>query len=132
MDSNAQNPRDETMPVAELRQIVNEFVAERNWQRYHSPKNLSMALAVEVSELMEHFQWWTEEEIRTRLQDPSVRRQVGEELADVCSYLLSLVNVLGFDLTTLLIEKMRKNREKYPAEENQGDYRKPGESSPEV
>lgn len=117
--------RDDSTTINELRDIVRQFVSERKWERYHTPKNLSMALSVEVAELQEHFQWWTDLEISDRLNDPDERRLVGEEIADVCAYLLSLVNELGFDLSTLLSEKMQKNRTKYPAEENQGDYRKP-------
>ena len=116
---------DNSTTINDLRDIVRQFVSERNWERYHTPKNLSMALSVEVAELQEHFQWWTDPEIADRLKDPDERRLVGEEIADVCAYLLSLVNELGFDLSTLLSEKMQKNRTKYPAEENQGDYRKP-------
>lgn len=116
---------DSSTTVSELREIVREFIRERDWERYHTPKNLSIALGVEVAELQEHFQWWTDPEITQKLTEPAERRQVGEEIADVCAYLLSLVNTLGFDLSTLLEEKMEKNRIKYPADEHRGDYRKP-------
>lgn len=116
---------DNSTTVSDLREIVREFVRERDWERYHTPKNLSIALSVEVAELQEHFQWWSDPEIAQKLTDPEQRRLVGEEIADVSAYLFCLVNTLGFDLSTLLEEKMKKNRLKYPADENQGDYRKP-------
>lgn len=111
--------------VSALRELVRDFVAERRWERYHTPKNLSMALSVEVAELQEHFQWWDEREIATRLEDAEERRRVGEEIADIGAYLFSLVNALGMDLSELMADKMRKNALKYPAEGNQGEYRRP-------
>jgi len=116
---------DEETKVVELRALVRDFVTEREWGRYHTPKNLSMALAVEVAELMEHFQWWNEEELEQKFSESGEREAIGAEIADVASYLLSLVNAMGFDLSSLMFDKMQKNAQKYPVEDCRGDYQRP-------
>lgn len=113
---------DATTTVAELRQILAEFVAERDWSQFHSPKNVSMALAIEVAELMEHFQWLTTEASRKLADDPGKLAAVGEELADVVGYSLALANELGIDVSSAIRAKMIKNRLKYPAAEYRGRY----------
>ena len=113
---------DATTTVAELRAIVREFVDARQWQQFHAPKNLSMALAIEAAELMEHFQWITAEASRQIGDDPARRAAVAEELADVTCYALALANELGIDLADALREKMKKNELKYPADQYQGRY----------
>ena len=110
--------------VSALRQLVHQFVAERNWQQFHSPKNLAMALSIEAAELMEHFQWCTGEESRELTKNPAKLAEVGEELADVLSYSLGLANTLGIDLTQALQSKMQKNRVKYPADTYRGRYKR--------
>ena len=116
---------DRSTTIAELRDVVRQFVSERNWERYHTPKNLSIALGVEVAELQEHFQWWDDSEVAEILNKPEELEEVGEEIADVCAYLLSLVNCLDLDLTSILEAKMKKNREKYPTDLHRGVYHKP-------
>ena len=108
--------------VQDLRQLVAEFVDERDWQQFHSPKNLSMALAIEVAELMEHFQWISMDESRQIGDDQEKRLGVQEELADVLCYALAIANSLDIDIATAMTEKMVKNRKKYPAEEFRGRY----------
>jgi NTP pyrophosphatase (non-canonical NTP hydrolase) len=108
--------------VAELRQLVGEFVAERNWGQFHTPKNLSMSLAIEAAELMEHFQWLTPEQSRELAGDDVRRSAAGEELADVICYALALANELGLDVAAAMQAKMRKNALKYPAAEYRGRY----------
>lgn len=112
---------DESTTVAELRNLVRHFVAERAWQVFHSPKNLSMSLAIEAAELMEHFQWISPDASRT--PEPSERTAIGEELADVICYALALANSLELDLSDAVRDKMKKNERKYPAAEFQGRYR---------
>jgi NTP pyrophosphatase (non-canonical NTP hydrolase) len=102
--------------------MLAEFVAERDWSQFHSPKNVSMALAIEVAELMEHFQWLTIEASRKLADDPQKLAAVGEELADVIGYSFVLANVLGIDVSTAMRNKMVKNRLKYPADEYRGRY----------
>ena len=113
---------DQITVVEELREMVRVFVDERDWRQFHSPKNLSMSLAIEAAELMEHFQWLTIQESHDVADDPEARATAGEELADVLCYTLALANELKLDLSQTLRAKMRKNRAKYPAEEYRGRY----------
>lgn len=115
-------PRDESTSVAELKQIVAAFVAERDWSQFHAPKNLSMALAVEASELMEHFQWIDADESRLIAADEQKLSAVGEELADVIGYSLAMANELGIDIASTVRAKMVKNAQKYPADEFRGKH----------
>ena len=113
---------DDVTTIAQLREIVRCFVDERDWQQFHSPKNLSMALSIEAAELMEHFQWITTEKSRRVGTDPERLRAVGEELADVLCYALAIANELDIDLSDALRAKMKKNKLKYPADEYRGRY----------
>jgi NTP pyrophosphatase (non-canonical NTP hydrolase) len=113
---------DATTTVAELRRLIADFVAERDWSQFHSPKNVSMALAVEAAELMEHFQWLTPEASRRLVDEPQKLADVGEEIADVVGYAMALANELGIDLASAIRAKMRKNAAKYPADEYRGRF----------
>ncbi len=113
---------DKETRLIELRDIVRRFVNERDWQQFHSPKNLSMALAIEAAELMEHFQWITPDASRAVGNEPNKLNDVREELADVFCYTLAIANELNIDLTTALRDKMKKNEAKYPAEQYRGRY----------
>lgn len=113
------------MPVAELKTLQERlaaFAAARDWQQFHSPKNLAMALSVEAGELLEEFQWLTEE-ASTRL-DAERRERVRLELADVFIYLLRLAGELGVDLMRAAEDKIALNEKKYPADRVRGDSRK--------
>ena len=107
---------DQTTTVAELVKLINDFVAEREWQQFHDAKNLSASIAIEAAELMEHFQWLRSDQLDEVRRDPAAMRQVREEVADIAAYLLSFVSRMDIDLSTSLADKMRKNAEKYPAE----------------
>jgi len=113
---------DRETTVHDLRCIVEEFVDQRDWQQFHSPKNLSMALAIEAAELMEHFQWISTDESRTIGENQEKLDMVGEELSDVFCYVLAIANELKIDLSQSLRNKMKKNIEKYPAPEFRGRY----------
>ena len=113
---------DRNTTVDDLRELVQQFVDERDWNQFHSPKNLSMALAIEAAELMEHFQWITTEASRRLADEPAKLGKIGEELADVLCYTLALANALGLDMASTLRDKMEKNRAKYPASEYRGRY----------
>ena len=113
---------DQQTSIDQLRNIVRQFVDERDWQQFHSPKNLSMALAIEAAELMEHFQWVTPEASRSTSDAPTKLEQVSEELADVLCYVLAIANELQIDLSQALQSKMKKNEAKYPAAEYKGRY----------
>lgn len=103
---------DTNTTLAELKSLVEEFVAERRWHPFHNAKNLSMALTVEAAELMEHFQWLTTEQVVA--QEGYDLQHVTEELADITSYALALANALHIDLANAVDQKMVKNRLKYP------------------
>src|SRR6516164_10974924 len=90
---------DDATTVAQLRRAIQTFVDERDWRRFHTPKNLAMSLAIEAAELMEHFQWLDREESMARGRDPVRRGQIAEEMADVACYLLSMANALDIDLS---------------------------------
>ena len=111
---------DATTTVSQLRGIVDRFVAERDWHQFHSPKNLTMSLSIEVAELMEHFQWLTPEQSWQVADQPEKKAEAGEELADVLCYLLALANELELDLSAAFEAKMVKNVEKYPVERYRG------------
>lgn len=108
--------------IGQLREVVRQFVDERDWQQFHAPKNLSMALAIEAAELMEHFQWITPQASREIPADAEKLAAVGEELADVLCYVLAIANELDLDLSETFDDKMKKNRLKYPAEQYRGRY----------
>jgi NTP pyrophosphatase (non-canonical NTP hydrolase) len=113
---------DQETTVSQLRELVRAFVNERDWRQFHTPKNLSMSLAIEAAELMEHFQWLTADESRSLADDRDKLTEVGEELADVLCYSLALANELGLDVSQAIRDKMVKNARKYPAEEFRGRY----------
>lgn len=98
-----------------LEAALQQFADERDWNRYHSPKNLAMALTGEVGELVELFQWLTEEQSRTVANAPATARAVRDELADVLLYLVRLSSVLGVDLNEAVTHKLQANAHKYPA-----------------
>ena len=113
---------DQTTTVAELAKLIADFVDERDWNQFHSPKNISMSMAIEAAELMEHFQWISMEESREATEDIEQLTAIGEELADVMCYALALANQLGIDVSDTIDRKMRKNRIKYPVQDFQGRY----------
>jgi NTP pyrophosphatase (non-canonical NTP hydrolase) len=101
-----------------LVQQLRDFARERDWDRFHSPKNLAMALAVEAAELLEHFQWMTEAESASL--DAVRRAKVREEIADVLLYVLRLSDRLGIDPLAAAADKMASNAERYPADKVRG------------
>jgi NTP pyrophosphatase (non-canonical NTP hydrolase) len=105
-----------------LQQRLAAFAAARDWDQFHSPKNLAMALSVEAAELVEEFQWLTEAE--SRALDAERRERVRLELADVFIYLLRIADKLGVDLLAAAEDKMVLNERRYPAERVRGDSRK--------
>jgi NTP pyrophosphatase (non-canonical NTP hydrolase) len=106
----------------DLRDRLRKFVAERDWDQFHSPKNLAMALSVEASELLEHFQWLTEAESRSLT--PAKLADVRDEMADVLVYLVRLADKLDVDLLAAAAQKIDKNALKYPAAQVRGSMKK--------
>lgn len=105
-----------------LREAVAEFAEAREWDQFHLPKNLIMALSVEVAELTEHFQWLTEEQSVTL--DAKVLADVADEIADIQIYLVRIADKLGIDILTAAETKLLKNAEKYPVEVARGSAKK--------
>jgi len=111
---------DRATTVAELRARVLAFVRERDWEQFHAPKNLSMALAAETGELMEHFLWMSPEQSRTVVQDAAKRHKIEEEIADVVIYALEFANMTGIDVAAAIERKLAVNAKKYPVEKARG------------
>jgi len=101
---------------------LRKFADERDWEQFHSPKNLSMALAVEVGEILECFQWLTEEQSKNL--DAEALRRVKEEIGDVQIYLARLADQLGFSPLEAAEEKLKQNKKKYPVEKAKGKAKK--------
>ncbi len=118
---NADRP-EATDPLRELAQALRRFADERDWDQFHAPKNLAMALSVEAAELLEHFQWLGEDESR-RLPAKKLA-QVSDEMADVLLYLVRLADKLDVDLAAAARRKMQVNAQKYPPERARGTSRK--------
>jgi NTP pyrophosphatase (non-canonical NTP hydrolase) len=100
------------------------FAAERDWDQFHTPKNLATALSVEASELLELFQWSRGQQSWSEVTDPSIRTRVEEELADILLYVIRFADKAGIDLQTIAERKIMANAEKYPAERFRGSDRK--------
>jgi dCTP diphosphatase len=109
--------------LAAVQQAVRDFRDARDWRQFHSPKNLSMAIAIEAAELMEHFQWLTTAQAETLAQlDSPARQAISAELADVLIYCFSLADVLGCDVAAIILEKLAQNDQKYPVEKYRGRF----------
>ena len=108
---------DRATTIQELKDTVQAFVRERDWERFHSPKNLSMALSAEAAELMEHFLWDTLE----ASEETARKEEVADELADILLYLLEFANMTGIDISDAVASKVKKNAEKYPVEKAKGN-----------
>jgi NTP pyrophosphatase (non-canonical NTP hydrolase) len=111
--------------LEQLRQRIAAFATARDWDQFHSPKNLSMALIAEAAELVEHFQWLTEEE--SQRLPPERLEQVSEELADILIYLVRTADRLDLDLVDAARRKMLKNEARYPVEKAKGNARRASE-----
>jgi NTP pyrophosphatase (non-canonical NTP hydrolase) len=105
---------------ADLVRGVRTFRDERDWAQFHNPKDLAVSVAIEAAELLEHFQWKSPEEVRRHLEDPAVRAEVSDELADVLILLVSCADSLGVDLLDAAFAKLEKNAAKYPVEKSRG------------
>lgn len=108
--------------LEELARQLHQFALERGWQQFHSPKNLASALIVEAGELLEHFQWLTEEQSRSL--SPEKRDAVGAEIADVLLYLIQIAGALGIDPIAAAQAKLKLNARKYPIDLAHGSNRK--------
>ena len=112
------------MSLDELAVEIRRFAAERDWEQFHTPKNLAISLAVEVGELLEHVQWGSDAEITRRFGTPEGSADIAEELADVLIYLVRLADVLDIDLLAAASSKIAANAKRYPADEVRGSSAK--------
>ena len=108
--------------LEQIKHRLRDFAAERDWDQFHSPKNLAMALIVEAAELVEHFQWLTEEQSQTL--PPEKLAEVEQEIADIQIYLIRLADKLGVDMEQAVNAKLKLNEKKYPAEKVRGSAAK--------
>ena len=113
---------DQTTTVAQLKGLVETFVRERDWEQFHTPKNLSMSLAVEAAELMDLFKWHAGPESVQAIRQRAIRAAVRDELADVVIYCLAFANRTGIDIAQAVKRKISKNRSKYPARKSRGRF----------
>ena len=109
----------DSIDIELIKKKLREFSAERDWEQYHSPKNLSMALSVEVAELVEIFQWSNDGGLDT-VKDPTQRNKIKKELADIFNYLVKLIDILDIDIEKESLNKIKENAEKYPVEKVKG------------
>ena len=118
--SSLSNMTDADTRLQEIKDRVLAFAKERDWEQFHSPKNLSMAISAEAAELMEHFLWQSAEQSHVDMADPDLRAKVEEELADIFIFAIQFANVTGIDLSSAIQAKMQRNAEKYPIEKAKG------------
>ena len=118
------NTSDSEASITELTTLVRSFADSRDWQQFHTARNLVLALVGEVGELAAEFQWINDSEVEAALSNPDKREAVGSELADVFIYLLRLADVAGIDLANELTKKIAINEIRYPVEKSKGSAAK--------
>ena len=106
--------RDSHTTIAELRDEIRQFVEERDWGQFHSPKNLGMSIAIEAAEIMEHFQWYTNEKSIEVVREKETQALVADEMADVLIYCLILANQADVDISRAVRSKLIRNKDRYP------------------
>lgn len=111
---------DSNTTIEELKQMFGKFIADRQWERFHHPKNIAESICIEAAELLELFQWRSVEEIQQLMRRKDFKERVAEELSDVTVYLLSMANAIDIDLTDSIVKKIEKNESRYPTEKYQG------------
>ncbi len=109
----------EKLDLKIIKEKLSKFSNDRNWEQYHSPKNLAMALSVEVAELVEIFQWSNNGGIK-EIKDLETRKQIKEEIADIFNYLVKFIDLMEIDLEEVSLEKIKQNEKKYPIDKSKG------------
>jgi len=111
---------DRRTSVEEIKRKVRIFVKERDWEKYHTPKNLAESICIEATELLQIFQWKKEDDVKTRKFSTELKKKIAEELADILIYSLSLANTTKIDVSTAISKKIKINEKKYPVEKWKG------------
>lgn len=111
---------DQTTTIAEVKDVIERFVDARDWKQFHDPKNVAMALASEVGELLEHFRWVKSHEAFGVVQDATSAEAVASELADVVIFALDFATICGIDVTQAIVRKLELNERRYPVEKAKG------------
>lgn len=114
----------ESIKLDKITKELDTFISERDWDQFHSIKNLSMALSVECSELVEIFQWLKEEESNSVATNSKLQLKVKEEIADIFVYLIQIARKSNIDIESAVLEKIKKNAEKYPVDKSKGISKK--------
>jgi NTP pyrophosphatase (non-canonical NTP hydrolase) len=115
---------DQDTTIAVLKKRVKKFVDDRDWAKYHNPKDVAVSITIEAAELVEIFQWVKDSEQDKITQDSAKMQKLKDELADVMIYCVSLANVLDIDIGQAVLQKIAKNEGKYPVDRIKGNYRK--------
>ena len=113
---------DNLTSIKEIKNIIKKFVDSREWDKFHSPKNLSMSVAIEAAELMELFQWLSLDESKKLMQKGKLRDNAIDEIADVLIYAISFCNRNNIDISDAINQKMKKNKKKYPVDIFRGRF----------
>ncbi len=112
------------LDITAFQKIIADFAKQRDWEQFHTPKNLSMALSVEAGELVELFQWLTAEQSQKIKDDPAKKQAAQEEIADILTYLLRISDILEIDIPSSLADKIEQNGKKYPVDKSRGNAKK--------
>lgn len=120
--------KDDITTIADIKEIVKEFCESRDWDQFHYPKDLAVAIITEASELLEIFRFKSNDEIEKMLSDEQKRQQIADELADVLYFVIRFSQKYGFDLASEFLRKMENNSEKYPIEKSKGSNKKYSEA----
>jgi NTP pyrophosphatase (non-canonical NTP hydrolase) len=115
---------EDKITIKEVKEFYRIFNKERDWEQFHNPKDLAIALSVEAGEIQEHFLWKTNDEINELLKNSIKKQEITDEIADVFAYLILLSDKLNIDLIKAFYEKMEKNHKKYPLEKSKGKHTK--------
>ncbi|MFT4343146.1 MAG: nucleotide pyrophosphohydrolase [Candidatus Woesearchaeota archaeon] len=124
IERNSNEENDKNTTLYSLQKELQEFIDERDWDQFHKPKDVALALIIEVGEVLEHFRFKSDAEIKEWLNNPENNEKIGDELADCFGFLLDLARVTNVDIVSAFKKKMEKNRMKYPAEKVRGKNHK--------
>jgi NTP pyrophosphatase (non-canonical NTP hydrolase) len=117
---------DSNTTFAAVKSLIEKFIQDRDWKKFHTPRNLAESICIESAELLEIFQWTTADEAKSMVKDAAELKKIQEELADILIYCISMLNATGTDIVKALLNKIRKNETKYPSEVFKGTYSKMG------